>query len=144
MHAHFQTQNTFICHVHLPHRAWKELCSTSGPVQQSSEGGVRLIRGETEKRCKRQIWEGCRSLPCQPRVYFSQSSYTTVPWEAKPVETNLLKFTQDICSHTHKKNPCSFHQGQQNLQPQVYLLLLSHASEGWEVCQLALTCLDST
>lgn len=108
----------------------------------SSEGGVRLIIGETEKRCKRQIQEGCRSLPCQPQVYFSQPSYTTVPWEAKPAETNLLKFTH-LFLHT-QKNPCSFHQGQQNLQAQVYLLLLSHASEGWEVCQLVLTCLDST
>jgi hypothetical protein len=30
-----------------------------------SERGVRMIIGKIEKRSKRQIWEGCRSLPHQ-------------------------------------------------------------------------------
>lgn len=49
MHTHFQTQNTFICHVHLPHRAWKELCSTSGPVQQFRGGSEADYRRDRKK-----------------------------------------------------------------------------------------------
>lgn len=123
-----------------------ELCSTPRPVQsqQSSEGEWGWL-WKAEKQCKRQVWEGCGSPPRRPRVHVSQPSYTAVPWEAKPrpTETNLLKYTQGICSHTHTHPPCSFHQGQQHLQLLALSLLLSgHSSAGREICQQALACLD--
>jgi hypothetical protein len=31
-------------------------------VKQSPEGGVRMTIGKAKRRCKRQIWEGCRSV----------------------------------------------------------------------------------
>lgn len=87
-----------------------------------------MTTGETENRCKRQVWEAAGHHHASPSAFLT-AFYTAVPWEAKSAETNLLKFTQDIYSHTHT-NPCSFHQGQQNPQPQVHLLLSLHASEG--------------
>jgi hypothetical protein len=40
-------------------------------IKQSFEGAVKMIIGKAERRCKRQIREGWRSIPCQQWVYFS-------------------------------------------------------------------------
>jgi hypothetical protein len=37
---------------------------------KTTTGGVKMIIGKAERRCKSQIWEGCRPIQHHQQVYF--------------------------------------------------------------------------
>lgn len=81
------------------------------------EGEVRMIIGKTEKRCKRQTWEGCRSTT--PAVSVFLIAFFILQYHGEQSHKPVLT----ICCNIHTRHlfpsskPRSFHQGQQKIQP---------------------------